>query len=58
LGGRELELLHEHRLRADYDNWSDTQQRYTLTPGECVDDAERFHEAAEQYLFNKSGFKP
>jgi hypothetical protein len=56
--GSELELLYEHRLRADYDNWSDTLQRYTLTPADCVDRAERFHQAAEKYLLNKAGFKP
>lgn len=55
--GRELVLLYEHRLRADYDNWSDTQTKYVLAPADCVDKAERFHDVAEQYLLTKAGLR-
>ena len=55
--GRELELLYEHRLRADYDNWSDTTSGYVLTPSQCVAKAEQFHEVTQQYLADKAGLK-
>jgi hypothetical protein len=32
----QLPLLYEHRLRADYDNWSDTPAENVLSPGDCL----------------------
>jgi hypothetical protein len=45
-----LPLLYEHRLRADYDNWSDTAAENTLTPADCLGAAGDFLSAAEQFL--------
>jgi len=51
----QLPLLYEHRLRADYDNWSDTSAENTLTPSDCLAAAAKFLSAAEQFLMAEYG---
>jgi hypothetical protein len=51
-----LSLLYEHRLRADYDNWSDTAAENTLSPEQCLNDAGDFLGMAEQFLLTEYGF--
>lgn len=48
-----LSLLYEHRLRADYDNWSSTQAEFTLKPAKAILEAEEFIAAARSYLNSK-----
>ncbi len=50
-----LQLLYEHRLRADYDNWSDTASENQLSPMECLTAAAEFLSVCEQYLLSKYG---
>ena len=50
-----LPLLYEHRLRADYDNWSDTESENVLSPEECLTAAGDFLKAAEQFLILEYG---
>lgn len=50
--------LYQHRLRADYDNWTDTIKENTSTHTDCVTLAEEFLKECEQYLHNKFGIKP
>jgi uncharacterized protein (UPF0332 family) len=45
-----LPLLYEHRLRADYDNWSDTSRENVLSPADCLSSAGMFLQAAEEFL--------
>ncbi len=52
-----LPLLYEHRLRADYDNWSDTASENILAPEDCLAAAAEFLKAAEQFLLAKYGLK-
>lgn len=47
--------LYEHRLRADYDNWSSTASQHSMRIEEAVDLAEQFTNAAKQYLEGKLG---
>lgn len=56
--GSTLESLYDQRLRADYDNWSNTGSLYTLSPSDCVQEASDFHDVAEAYLHTKVGLKP
>jgi hypothetical protein len=49
----EITLLFEHRLRADYDNWSEPAM--TLTPTEAIQKAESFIEDARIYINSKMG---
>lgn len=53
----QLPLLYEHRLRADYDNWSDTATENTLSPGECLALSEKFLKTAQQFLLTDYGLK-
>jgi hypothetical protein len=50
-----LPLLCEHRLRADYDNWSDTASENLLAPADCLAMAADFIKAAEQFLLADYG---
>jgi uncharacterized protein (UPF0332 family) len=50
-----ITALYEHRLRADYDNWSDSESGRTLTPKEAVDTAKEFVEVVRNYLTTKFG---
>jgi len=52
-----LPLLYEHRLRADYDNWSDTAVENVLSPAACLAAAAEFLKAAEQFLLAEYGLK-
>lgn len=47
---RSLQLLYEHRLRADYDNWTQTSSEHILKPEECVKLAQDFLVASEKFL--------
>ncbi len=47
--------LYEHRLHADYDNWSTTATAFTLTPANAVKSAEKFIDEARAYLNSKFG---
>ena len=49
---KDLQVMYEHRLRADYDNWSKTASELTLKPVECADMAQRFLAICEQFLDN------
>lgn len=50
-----ISLLYEHRLHADYDNWSNTAADLTLTPADAVAEAESFINEARAYLNSKYG---
>ncbi len=50
-----LLVLYEHRLRADYDNWSDTPRENVLSPADCLAAAATFLKAAEQFLLTEYG---
>ncbi len=52
-----LPLLYEHRLRADYDNWSDTPGENVLSAADCLTIATDFLKAAEQFLLAEYGLK-
>ncbi|MBI4908226.1 MAG: hypothetical protein HY820_31660 [Acidobacteria bacterium] len=52
-----LPQLYEHRLRADYDNWSDSLLENQLTPPECLAAAKAFIEVAEGFLVSEYGLK-
>ena len=51
-----LQVLYEHRLRADYDNWSDTTSENILSAAQCVKDAGDFLGIAAQFLQSEYGF--
>jgi hypothetical protein len=50
-----LPLLYQHRLRADYDNWSETASENELSPSECLTTAHAFIAASEQFLLSHYG---
>jgi hypothetical protein len=50
-----LAVLYEHRLRADYDNWSDTAVEHTLAPNDCISQAQQFMAECRQDLLYKFG---
>ncbi|HUQ91394.1 MAG TPA: hypothetical protein VM120_06920 [Bryobacteraceae bacterium] len=52
-----LPLLYEHRLRADYDNWSETASENQLSPSECLAAARDFLTISEQYLLTQYGLE-
>ena len=52
-----LNLLYQHRLRADYDNWADTIAQNELSPTECLAIASEFLKAAEQFLLADYGVR-
>jgi len=52
-----LPALYEHRLRADYDNWSDTPTENVLSPKECLDTSAMFLKVAGQFLLEKYELK-
>ena len=47
--------LYEHRLRADYDNWTNTAGEHTLNPADCIKYAEQFMNDCAQYAKAKYG---
>lgn len=50
-----ISILYEHRLHADYDNWSNTVNEFILTPANAVDEAEAFINEARTYLNSECG---
>lgn len=49
---RDLQVMYQHRLRADYDNWSQTPSEHTLKPEQCAELAQRFLKISETFLNN------
>jgi len=47
---RSLTSMYEHRLRADYDNWTNTAVENTLKPEDCADLARTFVDACTEFL--------
>jgi hypothetical protein len=52
---QDITLLYEHRLRADYDNWSDTVTSNSLTPAEAMAIASALVGELRNYINNKFG---
>ncbi len=52
---RDLQAMYEHRLRADYDNWTGTPTEHTMTPEDCAALAHRFIGICEKYLKDEYG---
>jgi uncharacterized protein (UPF0332 family) len=52
---QDMTLLYEHRLRADYDNWSDTAKSNTLDPTQAIALASTFIREVRAYVTNKFG---
>ncbi len=52
-----ITTLYEHRLRADYDNWTSTAKEASLSPADAFDLAAKFYTAALTYLEAKYGIK-
>ena len=52
-----LPLLYEHRLRADYDNWSDSASENQLSPLQCLAAARDSSQFSEQFLLSEYGMK-
>jgi HEPN domain len=50
--------LREHRLRADYDNWTLAKSEFSLTSTEALQLAETFVSEAKKYLETKFGLTP
>ena len=50
-----IATLYEHRLRADYDNWTDTSGEHTFSPRDCIDHAEHFVNDCALYAKSKFG---
>jgi hypothetical protein len=50
--------LREHRLIADYDNWTSTKSEFSMTPAEAIQTAEAFIVEAKKYLQTKFGLTP
>jgi uncharacterized protein (UPF0332 family) len=52
---QEITQLYEHRLRADYDNWSDTTTSNTLTPADAISLADAFISEVRAHVNQKFG---
>jgi hypothetical protein len=50
---RDLQVMYQHRLRSDYDNWSQTSAEHTLKPIECAVLAHDFINVCSAFLRNK-----
>lgn len=50
---RELQVMYQHRLRSDYDNWTQTPGEHTLKPAECAELAHKFLEICQAFLQNE-----
>lgn len=50
--------LREHRLIADYDNWTSTKSEFSMTSTEAIQLAEAFVAEAKVYLHTKFGLMP
>ena len=49
--------LLEYRQRADYDNWSTTQDEFALSPNDCFDMAKSFIDEVAKFFDSKFGVK-
>ncbi len=47
--------LYQHRLRADYDHWANTQNEQTIPPADCIQFAEEFMTDCTVYVQSKFG---
>ena len=54
---RRMTTLYENRLRADYDNWSNTTSQFSLTPDAAIREAEDFIQEVRGYLNTKYGMQ-
>jgi uncharacterized protein (UPF0332 family) len=54
---QQITQLYEHRLRADYDNWSDTAANNFLTPADTVQAADAFVDEVRTYINAKFGMQ-
>jgi hypothetical protein len=52
---QDITQLYEHRLRADYDNWSDTATNNTLTPANAIALARAFIDEVRAHVNQKFG---
>ncbi len=52
---KEVTTLYEHRLRADYDNWSGTASNHTLSPADAIAMATAFVDEVRNYINAKFG---
>jgi hypothetical protein len=52
---RRLQEMYEHRLRADYDNWSGTPSENSLQPDQCAQFAFEFLSRCEEFLNREYG---
>lgn len=52
-----ITLLYQHRLSADYDNWTDTAAKFTITTEDAVESASEFVMTVKEYLTKKFGFE-
>lgn len=50
-----LPVLYEHRLRADYDRWSQTAAENTRSPEECLKEAGEFIQICADFLLSNYG---
>ena len=53
----DLSVLYEHRLRADYDNWTKTKAENKFTLAQALDKAEAFVRDCETYLQKECGIQ-
>lgn len=51
----EITKLYEHRLRADYDNWCDTNANNSIDPEHAVRLAGEFMQVVNHYILQKFG---
>jgi sulfur relay (sulfurtransferase) DsrC/TusE family protein len=50
-----ISTLYEHRLRADYDNWTNTLGEHTTSSADCITQAGQFMDDCAQYAKAKYG---
>ena len=50
-----LPVLYEHRLRADYDNWTNSTAENTCSAAQCLGDATEFLAVAAGFLLSEYG---
>jgi hypothetical protein len=54
---QKVTTLYTHRLSADYDNWRDTADSFTLSPADAIEQAEEFYKVVREYLSTKYGIQ-
>ncbi|MGH1350581.1 MAG: HEPN domain-containing protein [Methyloligellaceae bacterium] len=50
---QKINILYEHRLRADYDNWTDTKTQNSLTADDALKLAKEFINIVKKYILDK-----